>query len=279
MNMSVSDVETGANWVVPAFTEEMWSGKSSRFCVVIFVLNEDERLRAQLVRMQPYLTGLDLIVADGGSTDGSVTKARLAPQQVRGVLTKTGRGKLGAQMRMAFAFAMREGYDGVITIDGNNKDDPSALPGFAQALADGVDHVQGSRYIPGGTHSHTPLSRHIGVRLLHAPMVSFAARTRYTDTTNGFRGYSRRFLLDSRVAPFRAIFEGYELHYYLAIRAGELKFRVRELPVGRHYPGKGPTPTKISPIRGSITVLKALRDACLHRFDPPASSVAEAARV
>ena len=65
--------------------------------------------------------------------------------------------------------------------------------------------------MPGGEHSHTPLSRYVGVRLLHAPLVSLAAGVRYTDTTNGFRAYSRRFLADGRVAPFRSVFEGYEL--------------------------------------------------------------------
>jgi len=53
------------------------------------------------------------------------------------------------------------------------------------------------------------------VRILHAPLVSLASRFRYTDTTNGFRGYSRRFLEDPRVAAFRDVFPGYELHYYL----------------------------------------------------------------
>src|SRR5690606_15118792 len=111
---------------------------------------------------------------------------------------------------------------GVIAIDGNDKDDPTAIPAFAAALDRGVDHVQGSRYLPGGHHEHTPLLRHAGVRLLHAPLISRAAGVRYTDTTNGFRGYSATLLRDPRVQPFRHVFSRYELHYYLAIRAGEL---------------------------------------------------------
>ena len=37
---------------------------------------------------------------------------------------------------------------------------------------------------------------------------------------------------------------------------------------GREYPGRGPTPSKISLFRGSATVLQALAAACLGRFDP-----------
>ncbi|HEX8431253.1 MAG TPA: hypothetical protein VF625_08190, partial [Longimicrobium sp.] len=142
------------------------------------------------------------------------------------------------------------------------------IPAFLRALDEGYDHVQGSRYVPGGVAVNTPLSRHVGVMLLHAPLISLSAGTRYTDTTNGFRAYSRRLLEDPRVAPFRDVFQAYELHYYLAIRAARLGFRVTELPVTRAYPRGGKVPTKISPLRGNLRVLRTLFQACLHRFDP-----------
>jgi hypothetical protein len=96
-----------------------------------------------------------------------------------------------------------------------------------------------------------------------------SAGFKYTDTTNGFRAYSRRLLLDSRVAPFRDIFKGYELHIYLAIRAARLGYAVTEIPVTREYPASGPTPTKISPVVGNLRMLGALLSACMHRYDPP----------
>ncbi len=100
--------------------------------------------------------------------------------------------------------------------------------------------MQGSRFVPGGRAVRTPWARYLGIRLLHAPLISLAAGHRYTDTTNGFRAYSARFLSDPRVAPFRDVFSAYELHYYLAIRAARLGFRVAELPVTRTYPSHGP---------------------------------------
>ena len=243
-----------------------------RYCVAVFVINEGSRILAQLDLMVPYADTLDIVIADGGSTDGSLVDSLLVPRRVNTLLVKTGPGRLSAQMRMAMAFAMDRGYDGIVTIDGNNKDDPSALPAFIEALDRGIDHVQGSRFVPGGRAVHTPLSRLLGIRLLHAPLISSAAGVRYTDTTNGFRAYSRRFLLDPRVAPFREVFSRYELHYYLAIRAGELGFQVAEVPVTRAYPRTGPIPSKISPIKGNVAVLRTLYRAWRHRFDPPPPS-------
>lgn len=255
-------------WAVPAHTVQEYRPRSARFSLCVFVLNEADRVRIQLERMADVDHGMDVIIADGGSTDGSVAREVLVPRGVRSRLEKTGPGALSAQMRMALAYSLRQGYEGVVVIDGNNKDDPAALPAFRAALERGVDHVQGSRYIDGGHHEHTPLVRHLGVRLVHAPMISIAAGVRYTDTTNGFRAYSASFLRDPRVAPFRDAFLGYELHYYLAIRAGQLGFRVEELPVTRNYPRRGAIPTKISPVRGNLQVLKTLLAACAHRFDP-----------
>jgi dolichol-phosphate mannosyltransferase len=218
--------------------------------------------------MKTYARQVDIIVADGGSTDDSLTPDTIAVADVTALLVKTGPGKLSAQMRMAFAFCLDAGYDGILTIDGNGKDGIEAIPNFIELLAAGYDHVQGSRYIQGGHHENTPFVRHWAVALVHAPLISLAARFRYTDTTNGFRAYSRKLLVDPRIQPFRNCFVGYELHYYLAIRAAQLGFRCIEAPVSRIYPNRGPVPTKISPVRGNLLVLKTLLKSVLHQYDP-----------
>jgi hypothetical protein len=236
--------------------------------VAVFVINEGDRVRAQLAGMAPLADAVDIVVADGGSTDGSLEPNTLDAFRLRALLVKRGPGKLSAQMRMAIDFAMSEGYAGLIVIDGNGKDDYSAIPRFVELLDAGYDHVQGSRYIPGGQGINTPLSRTIGVKLLHAPLISLAAGARYTDTTNGFRAYSRRLLTDPRVQPLRDLFMAYELHYYLAIRAARLGMRVTETPVTRRYPKSGKTPTKISPIKGNLLILRTLAAAALGKFNP-----------
>lgn len=253
---------------MPPYTAIAFRRRSSPYCIAVFVLNEGERLARQLERMRPLSNEVDILIADGGSTDGSVTPERLEPADVRAVLRKQDGPGLGGQQRMAFDYALREGYEGVIAIDGNDKDDPSAIPLFVQALDLGWDHVQGSRFLPGGRHENTPASRLWGIRLVHAPLIRAASGFHYTDTTNGFRAYSRRLLEDERVAVFRDLFSGYELHYYLAIRAAKLGLVCGEVPVTRRYPAKGPAPTKISPIRGNLRVLKALLKAATGRFDP-----------
>ncbi len=268
VNMLGVDPSLMAAWELPACDVVACGERRHDYAVCVFVLNEGERVRAQVRDMAAMQLPVDVVIADGGSTDGALDPAFLQAHGVRALLVKRGPGALSAQMRMALAWCLREGYAGIVTIDGNGKDDARAVPAFVAALREGADHVQGSRYVPGGRGVNTPIARHLGVTLLHAPLISLAAGTRYTDTTNGFRAYSRRLLLDARVQPFRDVFAGYELHYYLAIRAGRLGFSVKELPVTRAYPADGPVPSKIRGWRGNLKILRTLWRSVRGIYDP-----------
>jgi glycosyltransferase involved in cell wall biosynthesis len=247
-------------WKVPAYEEHVFSEKRTKYALVIPVVNEGVRLRRLLasVAASPAAGGVDVVVADGGSTDGSTDKAALRGSGLRALLVKTGPGRLSAQLRMAYAWSLEKGYAGVITIDGNGKDDPASLPLFLAALESGVDYAQASRFIPGGRAENTPLARWAAIRLIHAPLISLAAGVRLTDTTQGYRGYSAGYLTHPQVQPFRDVFQNYELLAYLSVRAGQLGLKVLELPTARRYPRGEPVPTKIAGWRGHVELLMTL---------------------
>jgi dolichol-phosphate mannosyltransferase len=259
-----------STWSVPRAHVHVLREKTSRYCVLIPVINEGERILGQLRALRDLGLGLDVVVADGGSTDGSNDPDVLRELGARALLVKDDVGKLSAQLRMGFAFALDEGYDGVITVDGNGKDDVAALPRFVAELDAGAGFVQGSRFVAGGQAINTPRERYLAIKLLHAPVTSLAARRRFTDTTNGFRGHSRALLTDPRVAPMRDVFDTYELLAYLPIRAARLGYRCTEVPVTRAYPADGGVPTKIHGRRGQFELVRILGRAALGRYAPSA---------
>lgn len=208
----------------------------------------------------------DIIIIDGGTTDGSLELQALQAVGVRGMLVKTAPGKLSAQLRCAYAFALDQDYEGIVTIDGNNKDDPEAIPRFIEALKQNVDFVQASRFVAGGVAENTPKSRNFAIRFIHAPMLRLFSGFKWTDTTQGFRAYSRKMLLDTKVAPFRDVFMTYELLAYLSYRTPKLGYSCVELPTVRRYP-KGEVPTKISSIKGNISVLSILLKSCFGHYN------------
>lgn len=258
-----------ATWKVPTYDIQLWHAKKRDYCVVIPVINEGERIRNLIRKMQAANIAeiADIIIVDGGTTDGSLATDWLKEHQVGGLLLKMGAGKLSAQLRCAYAFALEQGYEGIVTIDGNEKDDPDPIVDFIQALKDGVDFVQASRFIFGGIAENTPKSREFGIRFIHAPVLSIASGFKWSDTTQGFRAYSRKMLLDPKVAPFRDVFLTYELLAYLSYRVPRLGYKCIELPTVRRYP-KGEVPTKISAIKGNWSVLKVLFKASLGGYNP-----------
>ena len=253
---------------VPAFLAEEYAPKTAKYCVCIPVINEGERILKELDRAVAAGTPdiADILICDGCSTDHSTEG--MDRRGVNTLLIKLGPGKQGAQLRMGFWFALKRGYQGIITIDGNNKDSIEDIPAFIEKLEQGYDFVQGSRFIRGGRAVHTPLMRYWAVRLIHAPVISAAARHWFTDTTNAYRGYSSRYLRSRQTGVFRDIFAGYELLAYLSVRASQIGLKVCEIPVRREYPAGEKTPTKISGFRGNLELLKILLRNLAGKYRP-----------
>jgi dolichol-phosphate mannosyltransferase len=255
------------SWHLPTSTVTEFKEKQTKYCLIIPMINEGEKFIKQLGRMKPFTGLIDIIIADGGSTDGSTNKKILKANGVRTLLIKTSPGRQGTQLRMGFAYALQEGYAGIITVDGNGKDGVDAIPAFIQSLEEGFDFVQGSRFIKGGKAINTPPVRYWAIRLIHAPMISLAAHYWYTDTTNGFRAHSKRYLLHPKVKPFRDIFVRYEFLFYLSVRAPRLGLKVKEIPVTRQYP-KGKVPTKITGFRQNFDLIIVLVKLLFGNYNP-----------
>ena len=255
---------------VPDFVSEEYEEKNTKYCICIPIVNEGERIINELKRAKKEQIDkmADIIICDLGSTDGSTDKENLKKLGVNTLLVKKGEGKQGAQLRMGIWWAMERGYEGIITIDGNNKDSIEDIPRFIEKLDEGYDFIQGSRFIKGGKAVNTPVIRYLSVRLLHAPIISLTAKKWYTDTTNAYRGYSKKYLQHPDVQPLRDIFMTYELLAYLSVRADQLKLKTCEIPVKREYPKKGKVPTKISFLKGNSQLLKILFNNLFHKYNP-----------
>ena len=212
------------------------------YALIVPVINEGERLKKELKQIKKFTNLVDVVVVDGGSTDGSTDPEFLKSVGVKKKIDSP----LGQsiQYQKGVLWALKMGYKGIITIDGNNKDDVSAIPAFTRALDDGYDYVQASRFVKGGKHQNTPGERIFFNRFIISPLLSLAAGFWYTDTPNAFRAYSRRYLLHPGVKPFRKIFRRYELLFYLTTRAHRLNLKTKEIPITRTYP-ETHIPTKI----------------------------------
>ena len=134
---------------VPRFECDEYEGRKKDYVVLIPIINEGERIRAELQRAKDHNVSdvADIVICDGGSTDGCTEEGLLKSLDVNTLLTKRDEGKQGAQLRMGIWWALKRGYTGIITIDGNNKDSIEDVPKFIDKLKEGYDLIQGSRFI------------------------------------------------------------------------------------------------------------------------------------
>lgn len=255
---------------VPKFECTEYKEKTKKYVVLIPIINEGDRIVKELKRAKDNHVAdyADIVICDGGSTDGCTEENQLRSLDVNTLLVKQDTGKQGAQLRMGIWWALQRGYEGIITIDGNNKDSIEDVPHFIERLKEGYDLIQGSRFVKGGKAINTPFIRTVSVKLIHAPIISLTAHQRFTDTTNAYRAYSARYLKDDRVQPLRDVFMTYELLAYLSVRATQIGMKACEIPVTRAYPKTGKTPTKISFFKGNSELMKILLKNARGAYNP-----------
>ena len=97
-------------WELPEFEKNEFVPKKHKYCVCIFVINEGDKFHQQLEKMKYLSEQIDIVIADGGSNDGSTDHEKLKKFNINTLLVKKSTGKVGTQMRMAFAWALKRGY-------------------------------------------------------------------------------------------------------------------------------------------------------------------------
>ena len=85
-------IASDSTWQLPEADLAIFSGKRHRHVLIIPVINEGERIRRQLKAIANLAPELDIAIADGGSTDGSLDVENLMACGVRALLVKRGSG-------------------------------------------------------------------------------------------------------------------------------------------------------------------------------------------
>jgi dolichol-phosphate mannosyltransferase len=220
-------------------------------CLIAPVLDEEQKI-GEVVRRTPHDIVDKVLVVDDGSTDRSPEVARALGATVLPMGRTVG---VGAALRAGFQWARTRGFDVIVVIAGNNKDAPEEIPRLLDAIAEGADFVQGSRFRSGGGTRSMPLYRRLATRV-HPVLFSLAARKWVSESTNGFRAFRTRLLEDQRINLNQRWLDEYELEPYLYWKVIRLGYRTAEVPVTKIYPPKSVGYTKMAPITGWWSILR-----------------------
>ena len=116
-------------------------------------------------------------------------------------------------------------------------------------------------YCPGETQAILE-----SLKFTSLPILSFFSGFKWTDTTQGFRGYSSKVLSDKKIKIFRSIFKTYELLAYLSYIIPKCGYKCIEVPTTREYP-LGKNPTKINGFIENFKIFVILLKTCLGKYN------------
>ncbi|SHJ79574.1 Glycosyl transferase family 2 [Desulfatibacillum alkenivorans DSM 16219] len=198
-----------------------------RVIAIIPAFNEQKNI-AQVIRgIQTHAPFAQPLVVDDGSKDGTADSARRAGARVIRLPFNLG---YGAALQTGFKFALANGYDYAVQIDGDGQHDPQSLPILLKPVQKGeADVVLGSRFLGEGAYS-MPALRYAGVMVFRV-LVSLLIRKKITDPTSGFQALNRAAMERFYASPhYPADFPDADVIIMLH-RAG---LRVLEAPVIMH---------------------------------------------
>jgi glycosyltransferase involved in cell wall biosynthesis len=156
--------------------------------VLVTARNEADRIGDTLAALGEAFPGAPVVVADDASTDDTAALAESLGATVLRLPFNVG---IGGAVQTGFRFALAEGYDTAVRLDGDGQHDASELATLLAPLARGeADLVVGSRFVDPGSAYRPPWARRIGIRLF-ARLVSLLGGERVTDTTSGFLALDR----------------------------------------------------------------------------------------
>jgi glycosyltransferase involved in cell wall biosynthesis len=213
-----------------------------RRVAIVPALNEAENIGRVIDELRAFDAGLEIVVVDDGSLDGTAHAAAAKGARVLRLPFNLG---IGGAVQTGFRFAFENGFDIAVRVDGDGQHDPAQLDRVLAPVLNGeADIVVGSRFASMGPNGYrSSRTRRVGIRLL-AWVVSRIVGQRVTDTTSGFQALNREGI---------ALFARDYPHDYPEVEATVMVFRHRlrlvEVPVEMRERGGG---------RSSITALRSI---------------------
>ena len=212
---------------------------NGRYCVVIPAF-QAERTIGEVVRAIKS-QGLSVVVIDDGSRDRTAAAASAEGALVISHLKNLGKG---AALRAGFSYALRSGFDGVITMDSDGQHDAEEIQLLVHAgEQQHAGIVLGNRMADPGA---MPRVRRLTNRFMSA-VISRLARQPIPDSQCGFR-FIRKEVLQS--LPLRAT--RFEIESELLLGAAVRRWKIVSVPVRSHYSNHE---SHIRPLRDTVRFL------------------------
>ncbi len=192
--------------------------------IIVPSYREENNIVRVLQGLEKHAPGIDVLMIIDGSKDR--TEEIVSFNDYDSVVHPFNMG-YGVAIQTGYKYAVKNGYDIVIQIDGDGQHDPKYIKPMMEALENSdADVIIGSRFLKGGGYD-VPITRKIGIKFF-SKIASLITKQKISDSTSGFQVLNRKvFKFFSKVDNFPYDYPDADMIITL-IFAG---FKVREIPV------------------------------------------------
>ncbi len=193
-----------------------------KICAVIPAYNSETTISEIVEKTRRQIDHVAIV--DDGSTDETARLGENAGAHVIRVSTNSGKGNA---LRMAFRYALANGYDAVITLDADLQHDPAEIPRFVRRYASNKvkiivgNRLQRKRKVPRIRYGPNRVGTFLFSWLIGQPV---------EDSQCGFRLYDREIMENIHILN-----DGFEAESDILLRAGKRGYRIGFVPVKTIY--------------------------------------------
>ena len=197
--------------------------------IIVPTYNERENLPRMVQTLLALPTGVDVLVVDDNSPDGTgkIADELAAKHPQINVLHRTEKNGLGRAYIAGFKWALEKKYEFVFEMDCDFSHDPIEIPNFLKA-AQKADLVLGSRYTGGVRVLNWPLKRLLLSRFAGV-YVWLITGMPFSDPTGGYKCFRRRALQAVHLDVVKS--NGYSFQIELTHRLWREGFTIAEVPI------------------------------------------------
>ncbi len=198
-----------------------------KLLIAIPTYNEGQQVNAVIDSVKPLCPNI-LIVDDGSRPEtAEILDAR---DDIRVLRHETNKG-YGQSLIDAFAYADREGFDWVITMDSDGQHEAESIPDFVEAIKTGEwDMISGSRYLAALSNDDLPPIERRNINHRITTILNNEFGMELTDSFCGFKAHRTSAMMKMNLTE-----AGYAFPLQLWPRVWEQGVRTKEIAVRRIY--------------------------------------------
>ena len=226
---------------------------------LIFTATYDEKdnIKELVEKINEFSLNSDILIIDDNSPDGTgkiLNELKRENSNLKFIIRESKLG-LDTAHKYAYDYAIKNGYEKLITMDADLSHDPEEIPKFINLL-DKHEFVIGSRYVKGGK-CEMPLPR-LFLSIMGNKIIRFVLKINCNEFTTSYRGFNLSKLNNFHLKEVKS--KGYSFFMESLYQLNKNNYKILEVPISfkNRTAGKSKIP--------KIEIFRTLKNLLLLQF-------------